>query len=113
MAWMWFSTVLNDTRSTSATAPLAGDHEEDRRSAWGIPVLHRPVQNATVLPMARPRTFEEEQALEAAMRAFWRRGYEATSTQDLCAATGLGRSSVYNAFDSKRELFTRALRRYM
>jgi AcrR family transcriptional regulator len=63
--------------------------------------------------MARPRTFEEEQALEAAMRAFWRRGYEATSTQDLCAATGLGRSSVYNAFDSKRELFTRALRRYM
>ncbi|MFD2352502.1 TetR/AcrR family transcriptional regulator [Nonomuraea ferruginea] len=63
--------------------------------------------------MARPRTFEEEQAVEAAMRAFWESGYEATSTQDLCAATGLGRSSVYNAFESKRELFLKALRRYM
>ncbi|MFG1947074.1 TetR/AcrR family transcriptional regulator [Nonomuraea sp. NPDC048826] len=63
--------------------------------------------------MARPRTFEEEQAVEAAMRAFWAAGYEATSTQDLCAATGLGRSSVYNAFESKRELFAKALRRYM
>ncbi len=47
------------------------------------------------------------------MRAFWESGYEATSTQDLCEATGLGRSSVYNAFTGKRELFTRALRRYM
>ncbi|MEU6791736.1 TetR/AcrR family transcriptional regulator [Nonomuraea wenchangensis] len=63
--------------------------------------------------MARPRTFEEEAAVEAAMRAFWRAGYEATSTQDLCAATGLGRSSVYNAFAGKHDLFRRALRRYM
>ncbi|MDA0636229.1 TetR/AcrR family transcriptional regulator [Nonomuraea sp. MCN248] len=63
--------------------------------------------------MARPRTFEEEQAVEAAMRAFWESGYEATSTQDLCSATGLGRSSIYNAFASKRELFEKALRRYM
>ncbi|MEV5552631.1 TetR/AcrR family transcriptional regulator [Nonomuraea wenchangensis] len=63
--------------------------------------------------MARPRTFEEDAAVEAAMRAFWRAGYEATSTQDLCAATGLGRSSVYNAFAGKHDLFRRALRRYM
>ncbi|QYC43515.1 HTH-type transcriptional repressor ComR [Nonomuraea coxensis DSM 45129] len=47
------------------------------------------------------------------MRAFWRAGYEATSTQDLCAATGLGRSSVYNTFAGKHDLFRRALRRYM
>lgn len=46
------------------------------------------------------------------MRAFWRTGYEATSTEDLCAATGLGRSSVYNTFASKHDLFERALRRY-
>jgi TetR/AcrR family transcriptional regulator, transcriptional repressor for nem operon len=62
--------------------------------------------------MARPREFREERAVEAAMRAFWTAGYEATSTEDLCAATGLGRSSVYNTFRSKRELFERALRHY-
>lgn len=63
--------------------------------------------------MARPRTFDEERALDAAMRAFWVNGYEATSTQDLCEATGLGRSSIYNTFSSKHELFQRALARYM
>jgi AcrR family transcriptional regulator len=63
--------------------------------------------------MARPREFDEDRAIEAAMRAFWATGYEATSTQDLCAATGIGRSSIYNTFHSKRDLFERALRRYM
>jgi TetR/AcrR family transcriptional repressor of nem operon len=61
----------------------------------------------------RPREFDEASALDAAMRAFWRAGYEATSTQDLCAATGLGRSSIYNTFHSKRSLFEQALTRYM
>ncbi|WP_223733541.1 TetR/AcrR family transcriptional regulator [Streptomyces purpurogeneiscleroticus] len=63
--------------------------------------------------MARPRMFDEERALDAAMRTFWANGYEATSTQDLCDATGLGRSSIYNTFRSKHDLFTRALARYM
>ncbi|MGW3343267.1 TetR/AcrR family transcriptional regulator [Nonomuraea rubra] len=63
--------------------------------------------------MARPRKFEEDLAIEAAMRAFWSAGYEATSTQDLCAATGLGRSSIYNTFASKHDLFERSLRHYM
>ncbi|MEU0270738.1 TetR/AcrR family transcriptional regulator [Streptomyces sp. NPDC006307] len=63
--------------------------------------------------MARPRTFDEERALGAAMRTFWEKGYEATSTQDLCEATGLGRSSIYNTFKSKHDLFTRALARYI
>ncbi|WP_280331470.1 TetR/AcrR family transcriptional regulator [Nocardia wallacei] len=63
--------------------------------------------------MARPRQFDEERAVDAAMRAFWEAGYEGTSTQDLCAATGLGRSSIYNTFASKHDLYQRALRRYM
>ncbi|MFI6205438.1 TetR/AcrR family transcriptional regulator [Streptomyces sp. NPDC051041] len=63
--------------------------------------------------MARPRTFDEERALDAAMRTFWEKGYEATSTQDLCDATGLGRSSIYNTFKSKHDLFERALSRYL
>jgi TetR/AcrR family transcriptional regulator, transcriptional repressor for nem operon len=63
--------------------------------------------------MARPREFDENSAVDAAMRAFWRSGYEATSTQDLCEATGLGRSSIYNTFHSKRALFEQSLGRYM
>jgi AcrR family transcriptional regulator len=63
--------------------------------------------------MARPRTFDEDRVLDTAMHAFWANGYDATSTRDLCDAIGLDRSSVYNAFDSKRELFRRALLRYI
>lgn len=63
--------------------------------------------------MARPRKFDEERAVDAALEAFWTAGYEATSTQDLCDATGLGRSSIYNTFKSKRDLFQRALLLYM
>ncbi|MYR41407.1 TetR/AcrR family transcriptional regulator [Streptomyces sp. SID5910] len=63
--------------------------------------------------MARPRTFDEDRALDAAMHTFWEKGYEATSTQDLCDATGLGRSSIYNTFKSKHDLFERVLARYI
>jgi TetR/AcrR family transcriptional repressor of nem operon len=62
--------------------------------------------------MARPKEFDERAAVERAMDAFWARGYEGTSTQALCEATGLGRSSIYNTFTSKHELFIRALDHY-
>lgn len=75
--------------------------------------MHRTFQNMYGFSMARPRTFDEERALDAAMHAFWVKGYEATSTQDLCEATGLGRSSIYNTFSSKHDLFRRSLARYM
>jgi AcrR family transcriptional regulator len=63
--------------------------------------------------MPRPRTFDEDRAVDAAMRMFWANGYEATTTEDLCVATGLGRSSIYNTFSSKYELFRRSLLRYV
>lgn len=62
--------------------------------------------------MGRPREFDQDRALDGAMRAFWSAGYTATSTEDLCVATGLGRSSLYNTFPGKRQLFLAALRRY-
>lgn len=62
--------------------------------------------------MARPREFDEDRVVAAAMETFWRHGYEATSTRDLCDSTGLGPSSLYNTFGGKRQLYLRALRRY-
>lgn len=60
----------------------------------------------------RPRTFDPEQMLDQAMQVFWQRGYEATSLQDLLAATGLSKSSLYQTYPSKRALFEAALRHY-
>jgi TetR/AcrR family transcriptional repressor of nem operon len=62
--------------------------------------------------MARPREFDSNTALESAMHVFWAKGYEATSLDDLCEATGLGRSSLYAAFGDKRGLYLSALDRY-
>ena len=62
--------------------------------------------------MARPREFDADAALERATRLFWTKGFEQTSLDDLCAATRLGRSSLYAAFGDKRALYLRALARY-
>jgi TetR/AcrR family transcriptional repressor of nem operon len=62
--------------------------------------------------MARPREFDVEAALERAMDAFWSKGYEATSLDDLCEATGLSRSSLYATFGSKQDLLRRTVDRY-
>ncbi len=62
--------------------------------------------------MARPRAFDESDVIDRAMRQFWSYGYEATSVDDLCAATGLNRSSLYRTFGSKRELLDTALTAY-
>lgn len=62
--------------------------------------------------MGRPREFSDEAAVDAAMEVFWAKGYEATTTDDLCRSTGLGRGSLYNAFGSKHGLYEQAIRRY-
>jgi TetR/AcrR family transcriptional repressor of nem operon len=62
--------------------------------------------------MARPREFDANAALERAMDMLWSKGYEATSLDDLCAATGLSRSSFYQAFGSKRNLLLMSVQRY-
>lgn len=62
--------------------------------------------------MARPRAFDEGAVLDAALRCFWERGYEATSVRDLAASMGLTGASLYNAFGDKHALYERALARY-
>jgi len=63
--------------------------------------------------VGRPREFDVDVALDAAMRAFWAKGYEATSLSDLMSATGLHKGSLYQAFGDKHSLFIRALKRYL
>jgi TetR/AcrR family transcriptional regulator, transcriptional repressor for nem operon len=63
--------------------------------------------------MARPREFDEETVLDAAMRCFWDRGYQATSVRDLVDKTGITGASLYNAFGDKRALYRKALDRYV
>jgi len=60
----------------------------------------------------RPLEFNPDAALDAAMQLFWSRGYGATSMHDLLAGMGIGRSSFYQAFHSKHEVFVRAVDRY-
>ncbi|MER6876072.1 TetR/AcrR family transcriptional regulator, partial [Amycolatopsis sp. NPDC000673] len=62
--------------------------------------------------MARPRTFDEKQVLNAVRDQFWDAGYAATSLEDLMRVSGLGKGSLYAAFGDKRQLFLRALRSY-
>lgn len=63
--------------------------------------------------MARVAEFDREEVLSGAMHAFWRQGFEATSVQDLVAATGINRASMYNAFGSKEALFLAAIDHYV
>lgn len=60
----------------------------------------------------RPREFDVDEALDAAMRLFWEQGYEATSLARLREVTGLSSASLYAAFSSKEGLFDAVVRRY-
>src|SRR5580700_8455420 len=60
----------------------------------------------------RPRAFAPETALTQAMDVFWKDGYAATSLDDVSAATGLNRPSLYGAFGDKRALYLQAYGQY-
>ncbi|TLF51756.1 TetR/AcrR family transcriptional regulator [Halomonas urmiana] len=60
----------------------------------------------------RPIAFSPDEAASAAIQVFWARGYDRASTRDLLEAMHLSRSSLYQAFGNKEQLFLEALRRY-
>jgi TetR/AcrR family transcriptional repressor of nem operon len=62
--------------------------------------------------MARPREFDRDAAVQRAMSVFWRKGYAATSTDDLLRAMNIGRQSMYDTFGDKHRLYLEALERY-
>ncbi len=60
----------------------------------------------------RYKTFNEAKVVRRALDVFWAKGYEATSTQDLLKAMKLNKGSLYNTFNSKRELYILAIEAY-
>lgn len=61
----------------------------------------------------RPKSFDNDTAIDAFVEVFWSRGYEATSIDDLQAAVGIKRGSFYGAFGNKESAFISAMERYV
>ena len=64
------------------------------------------------MAVGRPRSFDADQALECALKVFWRKGYEGATLPDLTKAMGINRPSLYAAFGNKEALFRKVLDRY-
>ena len=60
----------------------------------------------------RPRKTDPDAVLETAMKAFWERGFEGTSMNDLAAITGMAKPGLYANFGDKEALYTKALAHY-
>ena len=63
--------------------------------------------------MAGKKAFDPRQVLDKAMNAFWERGYEGLSVEELVQCTGIGRGSLYDTFDDKHSLYLAALNWYI
>jgi AcrR family transcriptional regulator len=75
------------------------------RSSFVFDLVHNPVMS----PRGRPRAFDTEQALERALQVFWSNGFTASSLDELCAAMGIARPSLYAAFGDKEDLYLAAI----
>ena len=70
------------------------------------------ISTAAAIKMGRPRGFDEDAVLDAAMRVFWEKSYEGTTIADLTEAMGINRSSMYATFGDKEAIFYRVVERY-
>ena len=64
------------------------------------------------MPKGRPRQFDHDQVLDQAIDVYWEHGCNGVGTRQLCEATGLNQSSLYNTFGDKDSIFAAALARY-
>ncbi|PHN04201.1 TetR/AcrR family transcriptional regulator [Flavilitoribacter nigricans] len=62
--------------------------------------------------MPRVKQFDEKEVLKKAMEVFWKKGFYATSMQELVDGMGINRASLYDTFGSKEELFDQAFKLY-
>ncbi|QQE10493.1 TetR/AcrR family transcriptional regulator [Planctomycetota bacterium] len=62
--------------------------------------------------VGRPRNFDMDKALEAAVNVFWAKGYDGTSMRDLTDAMGINSPSLYAVFGDKHSLYLKAIERY-
>lgn len=75
-------------------------------------MAHPPASMNGPRSKGRPRSFDRAKALEAALRTFWKLGYEPASVPELCSAMGVNPPSMYAAFGSKAALFIEAMEHY-
>lgn len=75
-------------------------------------MVQKSSSQAKTRPRGRPRQYDPERALADAAKVFWKKGYAGTSLDDLAAATGMNRPSLYAAFGDKRDLYLKTLGRY-
>ena len=76
-------------------------------------MVHKTSKGPEARRRGRPRQYDPDQALEKAAESFWKNGYAATSLDDLVAATGMNRPSLYAAFGDKSALYLKTLQRYL
>ncbi len=77
------------------------------------PATATPATSVAGRGRGRPREFDRDEVIEKAMSLFWEKGFEATSMADIVEVTGLNKSSIYNTFGSKEELFALILDAYL
>jgi len=76
-------------------------------------MVHKNSKLSEARRRGRPRQYDPDKALEKAAESFWKSGYAATSLDDLVAATGMNRPSLYAAFGDKSALYLKTLQRYL
>jgi TetR/AcrR family transcriptional repressor of nem operon len=115
---------VNAQKATSAkedmnffmTGKIAGIFGQCKSMALCAKIYFVPISTKYYLYLlmaGRPSIFDEEKVLEKAREIFWTRGYEATSLDQLLEVMGLGKSSFYHAFGSKKELFEKIMDRFV